>query len=299
MLNLIDVGSSTIKLYQYENRLVQMIDEKSIYFKNGFTNELGISEENKNALFNYFNDLKDKYKLNSDNTRIYATGIFRKMIEDTKNDFVSEFYKEIGLHFNIISHELENLYLEKAMEGDYNNKKVLIINMGGKTTELVTINKGKVTDVKNIEVGVAELLNEFPHVNDKYSTVKIEDIVAYTKKEIEDVSFDTDYDCAIFTGGELRFERLAKYNLVPNTLFDDPNHPYMITFDDFVKANYKIFFEMTLQDLYDLMPHNPKWMDGARPGAVLPQAIFERCNIKIIVPSDMNLINGVVKEEIK
>ena len=184
MLNLIDVGSSTIKLYQYENRLVQMIDEKSIYFKNGFTNELGISEENKNALFNYFNDLKDKYKLNSDNTRIYATGIFRKMIEDTKNDFVSEFYKEIGLHFNIISHELENLYLEKAMEGDYNNKKVLIINMGGKTTELVTINKGKVTDVKNIEVGVAELLNEFPHVNDKYSTVKIEDIVAYTKKEI-------------------------------------------------------------------------------------------------------------------
>ena len=73
----------------------------------------------------------------------------------------------------------------------------------------------------------------------------------------------------------------------------------MITFDDFVKANYKIFFEMTLQDLYDLMPHNPKWMDGARPGAVLPQAIFERCNIKIIVPSDMNLINGVVKEEIK
>jgi hypothetical protein len=50
-----------------------------------------------------------------------------------------------------------------------------------------------------------------------------------------------------------------------------------------------------MNNLYELMPHNPKWMDGARPGAVLPQAIFEMCNIKYIVPSDVNLINGVIK----
>ena len=270
-----------------------MIDENSIYFKNGFTNDLGISEENKKELYDYFNKLKEKYNLNIDNTKIYATGIFRNMIEETKKDFVLEFDKEIGLHFNIVGHDLENFYLEQAMEGDYNNKKVLIINMGGKTTELVTIDKGEVTDRKNIEIGVAELLNEFPNVNDTYSSVKIEDIVAYTKNDIKDVVLDDDYDCAIFTGGELRFEKLTKYNLVPNTLFDDPNHPLMVSFDDFVKGNNRIFFDMTLQDLYDLMPHNPKWMDGARPGAVLPQAIFERCNINIIIPSDLNLINGV------
>ncbi len=297
MLYLIDVGSSTIKLYQYESKLVQMIDENSIYFKNGFTNELGISEENKRELYNYFNKIKEKYGLNKDNTKIYATGIFRNMIDNTKKTFISEFDKEIGLHFNIISHDLENFYLEKAMEGDYNNKKILIINMGGKTTELVTIDKGKVTNKKNIEIGVAELLNEFPQVNDMYSSVKIEDIVAYTKNDIKDVVLDDDYDCAIFTGGELRFEKLTKYNLVPNTLFDDPNHPLMISFDDYIKGNNRIFYELTLQDLYDLMPHNPKWMDGARPGAVLPQAIFERCNIKVIIPSDLNLINGVVKAE--
>jgi len=44
------------------------------------------------------------------------------------------------------------------------------------------------------------------------------------------------------------------------------------------------------------MPQNPKWMDGARAGAVLPQAIFERAKIKTIIPSDLNLINGVIKD---
>ncbi len=37
-------------------------------------------------------------------------------------------------------------------------------------------------------------------------------------------------------------------------------------------------------------------MDGARTGAVLPQAVFERANIKWIVPSDLNLINGVIND---
>lgn len=44
------------------------------------------------------------------------------------------------------------------------------------------------------------------------------------------------------------------------------------------------------------MPGNPKWMDGARPGAVLPVAIFDLANIKVIIPSDLNLINGVIND---
>ena len=44
------------------------------------------------------------------------------------------------------------------------------------------------------------------------------------------------------------------------------------------------------------MPQNPKWMDGARAGTSLPQAIFEKANIATIIPSDLNLINGVIKD---
>jgi len=44
------------------------------------------------------------------------------------------------------------------------------------------------------------------------------------------------------------------------------------------------------------MPNNHKWMDGAKSGALLPLAIFDVANIKVTVPSDLNLIKGVVND---
>ena len=40
-------------------------------------------------------------------------------------------------------------------------------------------------------------------------------------------------------------------------------------------------------------------MDVAKAGIMLGQAIFKKANIKYIIPSDLNLIHGVIKEEYK
>lgn len=47
------------------------------------------------------------------------------------------------------------------------------------------------------------------------------------------------------------------------------------------------------------MLSNKKWMEGAKAGAILAQAIFKKANIKYIIPSDLNIINGILKEENK
>lgn len=293
----IDLGSSTIKVYKYENEL-ELLEEHSIYFKNGFSVVDGISEENKKELLDYFRILKEKYTLEYVNTHIFVTGIFRNLSYDKKQELVKMFNDELDLHFNIIGHGLENYYLGKAMENDYNNKKVLIINMGGKTTELVTFNHNKITDRTNLNVGVADLLNKFPQVNDAVSSCTIEEMNDFVKELIKDVKFDTDYDCAIFTGGEERFERLTNFKLEENTLFNDGIHKYMVTYDNYVDGTKDVFYDekYTLDKLYKLMPQNPKWMDGARSGAIIPLAIFELASIKYIIPSDLNLINGVIND---
>ncbi len=291
----IDQGSSTIKVYEYDIQL-KLLEEHSIYLKNGFTDEQGISNENKALLFAYYSEIKNKYNMNYINTNIFATGIFRNLNKNQQKDIIKDFNDKFDLHFNIISHGIENYYLGKAMDNDYQGKKVMIINMGGKTTELVTFKDNKIIDRKNLKVGVADLLSEFPKSNDEYSSVKIEDVVSFVRNKIEDVSFDTDYDCAIFTGGEERFEKLTGYNLASNNIFNDGIHNYMVSMEDFIKGNNKIFFEISLKELYDMMPQNPKWMDGARLGAILPQAIFEKANIKYVIPSDLNLINGVIND---
>ena len=211
---------------------------------------------------------------------------------------VSEFNEKLDLHFNIISHGIENYYLGKAMEHDYNNKKVMVINMGGKTTELITFDKGVIVDRKNLVVGVADLLNRFPSVNESISEVSIEEMNTFVKDKLKGISFDTNYDCAIFTGGEERFEKLTNFKLEENDLFNDEIHKYKLSYENYVEGTQKIFFDSkyTLENLYKLMPGNPKWMDGARPGAIIPLAIFGLAQIKTIIPSDLNLINGVIND---
>ena len=292
----IDLGSSTIKVYQYQEKLV-LLEEHSIYFKNDFDSEKGISPSNLEELCRYFNELLGKYHFRYETTHIFVTGIFRNLNSDRRCELVKLFNEKFDLHFNIISHGIENYYLAKAMEHEYNDKKVLIINMGGKTTELVTYHHGRVTDTKNLTIGVAEMLNQFSKVNDSISGNSVEEMETFVLDKLSTVSFDDDYDCAIFTGGEERFELLTKFPLVTNTLFDDGIHSYMISLDDYVMATKRVFFEYTMDDLYKLMPSNPKWMDGARSGAVLPLAIFRKANIPWIVPSDLNLIHGIIRDE--
>lgn len=292
----IDLGSSTIKVYEYTTEL-NLLEEHSIYFKNGFSSEDGISKENETELINYFLELKSKYKMEYHNTHIFVTGIFRELSNLKKHYMVKLFNDKFDLHFNIISHGIENYYLGKAMEHDYNNKKVMIINMGGKTTELVTFDKGSITARENLKIGVADLLNGFPQVNEEISACSVEEMDEFVKNKLKDISFDEDYDCAIFTGGEERFEKLTNFNLVPNTLFQDGIHKYMLSLEDYIEGTERVFDTITLSELYKLMPGNPKWMDGARAGAIIPLAIFELANIKTIIPSDLNLINGVINDK--
>jgi len=291
----IDLGSSTIKVYCFENEL-KLIEEHSIYFKNDFDAEKGISEANLKELCNYFEEIKNKYDLKYFNTQIFVTGIFRNLIHERKQELVKLFNDKFDLHFNIISHGIENYYLGKAMENDYNNKKVLIINMGGKTTELVTFLGTKITDTKNLNIGVADLLNNFDKVNENFSGNTIEEMEDFVAKKLSDLHLDKDYDCAIFTGGEERFELLTGFNLVDNTLFDDNIHKYMLSLEDYVKGTKKVFNDISLEDLYKLMPTNPKWMDGARSGAIIPLVLFKMANVNWIIPSDLNLINGVIND---
>lgn len=294
----IDLGSSTIKVYEYDGEL-KLLEENSIYFKNDFDKELGISKTNLDELCNYFSMLKEKYDLKYENTFIFVTGIFRELVQERKTELVKLFNDRFDLYFNIISHGIENYYLGKALENDYKDKKVLIINMGGKTTELVTFKGSVIVDTVNLKVGVADLLNNFPNVNDSISGVSVSAMEEFVLDRLKDLSLDQDYDCAIFTGGEERFELLTNFNLVPNTLFDDGIHKYMVSFDDYIAGTEKVFNEITMDELYKLMPGNPKWMDGARSGAIIPLALFRKGNIPWIIPSDLNLINGVINDNLK
>lgn len=287
-----DIGSSTIKMYDYIKKL-ELIEEKSIIFKKDFC-EGKISNNNIKEFLEFIDFLKEKYNLNTNNTNIYATGIWRKITDKQLEEIKTQFIKR-NLKFNVISHEKENYYLQKAMNGNYNKKRVLIVNMGGKTTELIVFFDDKIENKVNLDIGVADVLTKFPNINDNPTNIKKEEIIDYIFQKIGEINTNLNCEIGIHTGGELRFQKLVKYNLKENTFFDDGVHELFVTYEDFVKKNEELLYSISLKELYKLMPKNPKWMDGAKAGCILGEAIFKKANVKYVIPSDLNLIHGVIK----
>jgi len=275
---------------------INLLVQRSISFKDGFDPEGGISVSSKKELFELLDSVKEENK--ECQIKTYATGIFRNLINETRVSFIDECFERTGLFFNIINQDLENFYLEMALIGKcLLNEPILLINIGGGSTELVVMYGKEAVERKNINLGVGTINTNFPLINENISKVSLPEVVEFVKESIPDLS--NKVKIAFYTGGELNYMQLANYPLKPNKLFIDNDHPFLISADDFSKRNEDIFKKVSLKDLESLMPNNPSWMHGARGCSAIAQAICQKYQIKTIIPSNSNLINGVVRQEFR
>lgn len=292
----VDVGSSTVKVYKHNENSPKLLFSRSIPFKEGFDPEIGISENNKRELMEVLTELMEKHPDYS--IKLYATALYRKLTPKAQVALKDEIFERTGLFFNIISHELENFYLEIALVGSYvKDEAVLLVNIGGGSTELVVMYGNEAIERHNIDIGVGTVIAEFPRINEKYSKTSLEDVAVYIKGKLP--VLQNEVKVAFYNGGELTYMKLAKYNLKRNVLFDDKSHPSILSLEDLCSRNLEIYSKVALEELKTLMPENPKWMLGARPCSAIAQAIFENYNVETIVPSDSNLIDGVARQEFR
>lgn len=293
---LIDVGSSTLKAYLGSAQQVRLIDQQTVFFKNGFGAETGISEAAQSTLDDFI--ARNRKEEPQTKIKIYATGIFRKMTPAVRTYFIDRFFMQTGLFFNIISQDLENFYLQMALMGKCTlDEPVLLINVGGGSTELAVMLREKILERKNIDLGVGTVIGKFPRINSAVSSVKPPVVISFVRQFLPDLS--SDVKLAFYTGGELTYMKRAGYQLTENKLFTDQDHPSVISTTNFIKRNKEIFEKTTLKELENLMPENPKWMHGARPCSAIAQAVCEKFNIKTIIPSDSNIVHGAGRQEFR
>ena len=294
---IIDVGSSTVKVYGLSAQgELNLLETKSFKFKENFNPKLGITEENKQKLFDYINKISQEHE--NVPFKIYATALFRKCSADVQRSLTDEFFRKTGQFFNIVSHELEGHYLEKALAGSYNlNAPLLLINIGGGSTELVVIKNGAVRERHNLDLGVMTVLKNFPRLNESLAPYKLGEVVESICKQMPTTNYKVPY--AIYNGGELTYMRLANYQLKKNDIFEDNNHPNQISLEDFSAKNQDVFNSMTIEQLKGLMPNDPFWMHGARACSAIAQAVAQHFGVSQIIPSDSNMAHGISRQEFR
>lgn len=293
---LLDIGSSTVKAYEQDNGKLRTLGTKSIHFKQDFDPDQGITETNKEVLFDYVAELQKKHKLP---IKVYATAIFRKMSAEVQQVLRDDFYRRTGLYFNIVAHDLEGHYLEMALAGKHTaDEPLLLINIGGGSTELIVKQGAEVVDRHNLELGVMTVLKDFPYLNEPLSSYKLGDVVAKIKEQLPPLIPGVTH--VIYNGGELTYMQLADYELRDNTyLKGDEDHPKQISVTDFAARNREIYESVELKTLEGLMPNDPLWMHGARPCSAIAQAICEHFDVEYIIPSDSNMVHGVHRQEFR
>lgn len=294
-LLLIDIGSTTVKIYEYnQHDWLKHIQNHSIWFKNSVNSTWYINEEQLNQFIGIIYTLQEQFPKHSIKT--YATDFFRKLSRDAKLQIIDSVYSSTKVYFNIISQDLESFYIQRALIGKYHgSENCLIINIWWGSTELVIMHQNKAIERHNVDLWIKYVLSCFPWINEKYSEINLDVIVSDLMKNLP--LFNNTCDFAIYTWWELDYMQRTFYKLSNNEKFIDKDHPLQISLYDFENHNYSIFQNQSLEQLRNLMPENPNRMDGARPCSAIAQAILKKYRINNIIPSNSNIINWVIRDQ--
>ena len=284
---ILDLGSSTLKLYELDGGSLRLQNQKSIYFKKHLRDGV-LSEDALGELLQFI----ESAGLPRQDLRIYATSFFRKLAEAERTRIIERVYSTSGHLIQTIDQTTENIFLEIALTKNLKTSgRLLIVNVGGGSTELVILENSKKVQSINVDIGVVDILKGYEGINDSLSKIPLRDIVADMRQKLPAETAAIKY--AFLTGGELTYMQVAGYPLRDNDIFKDENHPSLIDLDSYSQRNVEVFDKITLPELESFMPTNPEWMHGARAYSAIAQAICQQFGIEIVIPSDVNIAHGI------
>ena len=101
--------------------------------------------------------------------------------------------------------------MQQALIGKYKGKEpILLVNIGGGSTELVVMKGRKVMEAKNIDLGVSSILSEFITINNnRKSGTSLGEIKSFVDTKLPDLK--NTVHVAFYSGGELTYMKLAGY----------------------------------------------------------------------------------------
>jgi len=282
---IIEIGSNNTKTHIYEDKKVIYEDTTTIEFKNNYNTK--IATEDLNKLYNVIENALQYTK----NISVYGCSIFRNLSKEELENINGILHRKYRLEINVVSQEDEAYYTAIGCydEIDYDKTMCIFIGGGG-SIELLFVKDKKVIDKKYFDFGVVDVTKKFPSLKDDIPIVTFEEVYRYVANLIGDIKVEA--DILILAGGDhLYWYNNAGYELLENNLYTSSNQKYIITREMSDQYDRNAF--VTSLNKIRQSSDNPKWFDGSRAMKVTTNLISHQINAKYIVPTKINMEEGL------
>ena len=284
---IIEIVSNNTKTHIYENSNLVKENNITIEFKKNYKKENKILSSDLDKLYDVINKTLEYTK----NIHIYGCSIFRNITKEELDEINKLLKEKFNLEIEVVSQENEAMY---TALGCYNNIKyngnICIFIGGGGSIELIFVNNGNVIDKKYYDFGVVDVTTKFSSLKDDIPTCTFDEVYNYVDNLIGDLV--TKADVLILAGGDhLYWYNNARYDLLANTLYKDENQKYMLTRD--MSDTYDKDALVTSLDKIRENSDNPLWFDGSRAMKVITNLISHKIDAKYIVPTKINMEEGL------
>ena len=278
----------SLKIIDKEKRVIRLGSHEGEGLSYISTNETDLAVE----VLSQFKKLADSYNAKF---RAVATSAVREAVN--QKDFIRLIKDQTGIDVEVIDGKTEAglIFLGAEQALNIRNENVLCIDIGGGSTEVININKGKKVFAESLKLGAVRLTKQFfPDFNiDTESTKKCGNYIDSTLNEFLADYFDKQFEMVIGTSGTI--EALASMifainkNKIPKSLTSKTfNHLELRKLSD------SILSAKTKEDRMKLKGMEEKRADILPAGLLILLKIFEKFKIDVITISEYALREGIV-----
>lgn len=286
---IIEIGSTNTKSYLCENGNVQNLGFQTIEFKNHYKKEQKIDEKDKEALFQFIDNIKHE------NIFVFGTSIFRNLTNLQKEEWLHEFKERTGLDFHIVTSDMENEFTVYGAVSniDYDGKIAVMIGGGG-STELSIVENRKIIEKANSTFGAMDTTDLFPDLRSDFATTDY-DLMVKKTKELVNVPKNK-ADLLILAGGDyIYYYEELNYPVVENKFYHDLLQPYCLDIKTMDQLDRNFFYEVSLEEVCR-RTNNDAWWRGARGMRLCVKALVDILDVKYIIPTRISMVYGIAQK---
>jgi len=231
-----------------------------------------------------------------------ATSATREALN--KQIFLQKVLEETRIEISIVSgyEEARLIYLGVLQSLDIYNKKILLIDIGGGSTEFLIGEKGEVKIASSLKIGAVRLTNKFS-LNDKINKSDLKNSKVFVKgaiNQIVRILEGNDYELVVGSSGTINnIGSIISADNNPAADYEISLNGFIIKKKPFHTAIDKIYDAETLAERLSIPGLDPKRADIITAGAVILEQIFSDLKIEKMTLSSFALREGIIMNYIQ